>query len=127
MNSDFTGPSELLPMSPRDYLILLGLSAGPSHGYGLIGEIESLSAGATSMDPANLYRAIKRMQRDGLVEVLGRRTVQAIEGSEVDTRRRYYALTEAGRGAVSAESVRLERLTRVARERRLVPSPEGSR
>ncbi|MDA8018083.1 MAG: PadR family transcriptional regulator [Thermoanaerobaculia bacterium] len=118
---------ELLPMSPRDYLILLGLSAGPSHGYGLIGEIESLSEGATSMDPANLYRAIKRLKRDGLVEDLGRRGVEATGGTDVDTRRRYYGLTEAGRGAVAAESLRLERLTRVARERLLVPSAEGTR
>lgn len=114
-------------MSPRDYLILLGLSAGPSHGYGLIGEIETLSGGTTSMDPANLYRAIKRLKRDGLVENLGRRQVQALGGDDVDSRRRYYGLTEAGRDAVSAESLRLERLTRVARERLLVPSAEGSR
>ena len=116
-----------LPMSPRDYLILLGLAAGPSHGYGLIGEIETLSGGATSMDPANLYRAIKRLKRDGLVEDLGRRQVLALEGDDVDSRRRYYGLSEAGRDAVSAESRRLERLTRVARERLPVPSAEGSR
>jgi DNA-binding PadR family transcriptional regulator len=110
-------------MSPRDFLILLGLSAGPSHGYGLIREIETLSGGATSMDPANLYRAVKRLKRDGLVEDLGRRPAE----SDDDERRRYYGLTEAGRQAARAESLRLERLTAVARERRLVPSTEGSK
>lgn len=127
MPPDSPTAADLGPMSPRDYLILLGLAAGPSHGYGLISEIEALSDGATSMDPANLYRAIKRLKRDRLVEDLGRRQVEALEGSDVDERRRYYGLTELGRQAVSAESQRLERLTRVARERRLVPSTEGSR
>lgn len=113
-------------MSPRDYLILLALAAGPSHGYGLILEIEALTGGATSMDPANLYRAVKRLERDGLVQVLGRRAVAALDDPSQDERRRYYELTDAGRRAVAAESARLERLTRVARRRNLVPSAEGS-
>ena len=119
-------PPDHPPMSPRDYLILLGLAAGPSHGYGLIGEIETLSGGSTSMDPANLYRAIKRLKRDGLVEDLGRRKVRTV-ADEVDSRRRYYGLTASGRDAATAESRRLERLTQVARERLLFPTAEGAR
>ena len=68
------------------------------------------------MDPANLYRAIKRLERDDLVESLGRRVVEG------DTRRRYYGLTDLGRQVAAAESQRLERLTHVARSRNLVPS-----
>lgn len=105
-------------MAPRDFLILLGLAAGERHGYGLIREIRELSDGGVEMDPANLYRAIKRLQRDALVRDLGRKEMG-------DERRRYYALTDLGQQRVRAESLRLERLTRVARERRLVPNVEG--
>jgi hypothetical protein len=47
-------PADLLPLAPREFLVLLALAAGRSHGYGLIQETERLSDGRVAMDPANL-------------------------------------------------------------------------
>ena len=112
---------DALPLHPKDFLILLALAAGDRHGYGLILDLEELSDGRIRIDPANLYRSIKKLVRDGLVVDAGRRAV------EDDQRRRYYAITAEGRRLAAAEASRLERLTAVARSRRLIPDPGVTR
>ena len=107
-----------VPLQPRDFLILLALADGESHGYGLLKEIENLSDGRVRMDPANLYRALRRLVRDGLVVDAGRRPADAA------AERRYYALAEAGRRLAASEARRLEKLTAVARARHLISDPE---
>lgn len=114
--------SAAAPLQPRDFLILLALAGGERHGYGLIREIHDLTDGGVRMDPANLYRAIKRLLRDGLVEDLGRRPSE-LAGDE---RRRFYAMTREGQRLATLEATRLEKLTAVARSRRLIPDPGGS-
>lgn len=104
-----------LPLNPRDHLILLALAGGPAHGYGIIKEIERDSSGTITMDPANLYRAIKRLRRSGLV-----REATVEERVEDRERRRYYETTPLGGRVVRAEAERLAGLTAVARRRRLV-------
>ena len=69
-------------------LILVSLSGGPKHGYGLIKDIEAI-AGVT-LGPGTLYGALSRLEQSGLVEAL-----------PAEDRRRPYRLTGAG-----AESVR---------------------
>ena len=56
---------DLLPLAPRDLLILSVLSDGPSHGYGIIRAVEERSDAGVLLDPANLYRVLRRMSRDG--------------------------------------------------------------
>lgn len=107
-----------IPLKPRDFLIFLALADGERHGYGLVKEIESLSDGRVRMDPANLYRALRRLVRDGLVVDAGRR----IQGA--DGERRFYSLTDAGRQLAASEARRLEKLTLVARARQLISDPE---
>jgi DNA-binding PadR family transcriptional regulator len=105
-----------LPLQPRDYLMLFALSAGPRHGYGLIKDVEADTVGAVTIDPANLYRSIKRLTKDGLV---AEADAPAGEASE-DERRRYYGITPLGRRVVTAEAARLASLTILARERNLI-------
>ncbi|MCG8457690.1 MAG: PadR family transcriptional regulator [Holophagales bacterium] len=114
--------SSRLPLQPRDFLILLALAEGERHGYGLIQDLEQLSDGQVRIDPANLYRSLRRLARDGLVTDLGRRS--AAVGDE---RRRYYAITGSGGRLAAAEAERLDRLTAIARDRLLISRPEGSR
>lgn len=109
-----------LPLAPRDFLILLALAAGERHGYGLVKDIEDLSEGTVRMDPANLYRALKRLAQAGLVIDLGRRRIASQE------RRRYYSLSQQGRHLAEAEATRIDRLAAVARTRRLLPEAEGA-
>lgn len=112
--------SPALPLQPRDYLILLALSGGRLHGYGVVKEVERISEGTVRMDPANLHRALKRMVRDGLVRDAGRHAAG-------DGRRRYFELADPGRRLAQAEAARLETVAAVARARLLRPGSEGTR
>jgi DNA-binding PadR family transcriptional regulator len=102
----------LLPLQPRDYLILFALADGPLHGHGILKAVEEESGGI-ALDPANLYRSLKRLERDALI---GRRKAQRLEGS----RRRDFELTALGRDALVAEAERLVLLADAARARELV-------
>jgi len=106
-----------LPLPPRDYLILFALHGGELHGYGIVKAAERESGGLVRMDPANLYRALKRMMGAGLVrEALTRPAPDAH-----DERRRYFAITDFGHEVLTAEAARLERLAIAARTSNLIP------
>lgn len=107
---------ERLPLNPRDFLILLILTRGAQHGYGIIRASEEHAGNEIRFDPANLYRALRRLDREGLVTVSSDPSDES-EGAA----RRTYALTDEGREVVRAESARLARLTDTARAWRLIP------
>ena len=110
----------LLPLNPRDFLILLALSEEDRHGYGLLKEIGGQAHDAIALDPANLYRSIKRLIRSGLVEESGQRPAPEADNE----RRRYYSITAYGRGVVTAEARRLDSLMATARARNLISNSE---
>ena len=110
--------SDFIPLNPRDYLVLFSLTAQERHGYGIVKEVENHSAGSVRMDPSNLYRSLKRLINNGLVEESEPRSDE-----NSDERRRFYSLTSLGRDVVSAEAHRLSRLTDAARARDLIPEP----
>jgi DNA-binding PadR family transcriptional regulator len=97
--------SAYLPLAPRDLLILAVLAEGPLHGYGLIKAVEARSSSGVLLDPANLYRVLRRMRALGWIE----------EAEEPDERRRTHRLTPIGRTVLSAELARLEGLLAQAR------------
>jgi DNA-binding PadR family transcriptional regulator len=110
--------ASLLPLQPRDYLILFALVDGPLHGHGILKSLESESGGVL-FDPANLYRSLRKLDRDGLVvETSGDGTDAA------GPTRRFYRLTNLGRAVVTAEAERLARLADSARARKLVSTPQ---
>lgn len=113
-------PSDLLPLSPKDFLILLVLAEGDLHGYGILKAAEEHSDDKVTLDPANLYRALQRLARDGLVSDAGEGRPEVSEGAP----RKYHTLTPFGRAVLAAEAERLARLTRAARSLRLIP-PEA--
>ena len=99
-----------LPLRPVEFHILLSLAAGERHGYGIIQDAEA--RGEVSVpDVGTLYRALRRMQDQGLIDASERR--QAPDAS--DERRNYYRITAAGLRVARAEARRLEALTRAAR------------
>lgn len=89
-----------LPLAPRDLMILAVLAEGPSHGYGLIKSVEERSESGVLLDPANLYRTLRRMRELGWIE----------EADAENDRRRVHRITERGRTILMAELARLERL-----------------
>jgi DNA-binding PadR family transcriptional regulator len=100
-------PPEAVPLAPRDLLILSVLANGPLHGYGIVRAVEERSDSGLHLDPANLYRALRRMRRDGWIQ-------EADEG-EGEGRRRTFALTRAGKGMLRSEVKRLESLLQSVR------------
>ena len=91
-------------LAPRDLLILAVLADGPSHGYGIIKAVEERSEHGVLLDPANLYRCLRRMSADGWIDEVDART----DGD----RRRTYRITSEGRAILRNEVQRLESLLR---------------
>ena len=112
-----TAAAALLPLNPRDYLILFALVEEDRHGYGIVKHVETGSLGGVRLDPANLYRALKRMIGDGLVEESDGPT----EDDAAVDRRKYYTITPLGREVVQLEARRLAELTAAARALDLIP------
>ena len=61
-------PESLLPLSPAAFDILLALVDGERHGYGIMQEIARRSEGRVNVGPGTLYRSIRRLLTDGLIE-----------------------------------------------------------
>ena len=91
-------------LAPRDLLILAVLADGPCHGYGIIKAVEERSEHDVLLDPANLYRCLRRMTADGWID--------EVEAQRSDDRRRTYRITTKGRAILRAEVQRLEGLLR---------------
>lgn len=105
----------LLPLAARDYLILFALSDGPRHGHGLLKWLEA-EANGVPFDPANLYRSLRKLERDGLV------VESRSAGEGQGPPRRTYRLSQFGRTTLKAEATRLSALTDAARLKRLLPA-----
>jgi DNA-binding PadR family transcriptional regulator len=108
-------PVDFLPLTPAIAHILLALADGDRHGYGIMQEIERLTAGSVRMGPGTLYGTIKRMLASGLVEEADERPDPDLD----DERRRYYRMTALGKGVLQAETARMEALVGAARAKRV--------
>ena len=111
----------LLPLTPAVFHILLALSDGERHGYGIMREVAERADGRVRMGPGTLYGSIKRMLEDGLIEESDERPDSSLD----DQRRRYYRLTPFGQRVAEAEAQRLAHLVSVARGKRLLPEREA--
>ena len=110
------------PLRPVELHILLTLARGARHGYAIIQETEAREGG-DRLETATLYRALRRLVRAGHV----RPTEPPADADRSDRRRRYYAITPAGRAAARDEAARLARLVSHARAARLLPGEGRSR
>ncbi|UCG87248.1 MAG: helix-turn-helix transcriptional regulator [Gemmatimonadota bacterium] len=106
---------DLLPLKPALYLILLALTEGDRHGYGLKKEIISRTDGRVKLGAGTLYRSIRQLVDLGLIEESSQRPDPALD----DERRRYFRLTRFGRQVALAETERLADLVRIAQSSRL--------
>lgn len=108
--------SEMLPLTPAVFHILLALAERERHGYSIMQEVEARTDGKFRLGPGTLYGSIKRMLADGLIE----ETESRPDHESDDERRRYYRLTDLGRQAATAEAERLCSLVREARAKKLL-------
>jgi DNA-binding PadR family transcriptional regulator len=99
-----------LPLQAAAFHILLALSGGECHGYGIIQDVEARTKGGLKLSPGTLYRTIQRLLEDGLIEEPRRPS-----RPKADPRRRYYRITSLGTAVARAETRRLSELVRLAR------------
>lgn len=102
-----------MPLDPLEYHVLLALAAGPRHGYAIKDAVASESGGAVTPRAGSLYRVIARLLSTRLVTEIQPADAPPSPGVP----RRYYAITAAGRRALSAEARRLEQIASVAQKR----------
>ena len=105
------------PLKPVVFQILLALAEQDRHGYAIMGAVREGSQGRIRLGTGPLYRHLKRLLDDGLVEESGHRPAP----DQDDQRRRYYHLTHAGRSVLQAEARRLAELVDVTRALDLLP------
>lgn len=115
------GEGEVVKLSELELEILLALSAGPSHGYGIIVDVEARAGGRVTVRSGTLYATLRGLRDRGLVEP----APPAGDAGE-DARRKYYRLTASGRGVAMAEVARWRSLLAVAERRGLVPRAGGA-
>ncbi|MDX1646515.1 MAG: helix-turn-helix transcriptional regulator [Longimicrobiales bacterium] len=100
-------PGDFLPLHPLTFRVLMSVTEGPSFGTEIVQRIETAEAGR-KLYPANLYRRIRDLLEDGLLE--------ECEGpADADPRRTYVRLTRLGRRVARAEARRLDALVADAR------------
>ena len=102
--------ARFLPLRPVEFDVLLSLASGERHGYGIIQDAEARGH-AIVPDVGTLYRALRRMQDQGLIDAAARR--EAPDAG--DERRNYYRITALGLRVARAEAQRMAALTRAAR------------
>ncbi len=105
---------DLPPLRPVETLILMMLTAGDRHGYGLRQDIIDHTSGRVALEAGNLYRHLRRLEAGGCLAESDR------PPTHQDERRIYYHLTPVGRRVLAAEMVRLRSLVRLADERRVI-------
>jgi DNA-binding PadR family transcriptional regulator len=110
-------PQDFLPLHKDTFHILVALAAHDRHGYSILQDVAARTEGRHNISPSTLYNAIRRMLESGLIEELDERP----DPESDDQRRRYYRITDLGRGVAMAEARRLERLLSDARAAGLAP------
>jgi len=110
----------LTPLKALEFLVLLMLArAGDRHGYGIMQDVAEHTSGRIELEAGSLYRTIRRLQDDRLVEESSRRPAPDLD----DERRRYYRLTPLGKRVLAREAAHLRRLVRIAESARIL-APE---
>jgi len=104
----------LLPLRPVTFQILLTLAGGERHGYGITQDIAGRTSAKMRLEPGNLYRSLRTMLDDSLIEESERRPAPDLD----DERRRYYRITSLGRRVAAAEIARLEAVIADAKTRK---------
>jgi DNA-binding PadR family transcriptional regulator len=121
MGQEKRDPETLLPLSTSVFHILLALSDGDLHGYGIMQEVSEHTEGQIKLGPGTLYGAIKRLLSEHLIVEADERPDPELD----DERRRYYRLTEFGQKVLKAELRRISKMVSVAQSKRLIPKPRN--
>lgn len=108
-------PHQYLPLKPDVLAVLMILVDGDTHGYGIIKEAARRTDGRMQLQAGALYRRLKWMLAEGLIEELEPNAV-----SDDGDRRRTYGVTPLGRAVAGAEAERMAIWVAAAEARRLI-------
>src|ERR1700757_5092981 len=106
-------PTDLLPLTPPVFHILVALADDERHGYGIMQDVAQQTNDALQLGPGTLYGCLKRMLAAGLVEESDERPDPELD----DARRRYYRMTPLGKRILRGEAKRLAGAVTVAMAR----------
>ena len=99
------------PLQPATFLVLLALTSGDRHGYGIRQDVRKLDP-AFELGPATLYTTIQRLLEGGWIK--------EVSGPETgERRRRYYRITKEGNALLQTELQRMESMLRKSKSMRL--------
>jgi len=90
-------PARFLPLSEATFYVMLALSRQPLHGYAIMQQAETLSAGSVVLGPGTLYGIFGTLEKQALI----------IKVAE-EERRKIYALTDLGKLVLAEQVRRLE-------------------
>ncbi|MCG8455940.1 MAG: PadR family transcriptional regulator [Holophagales bacterium] len=90
-------PSSLrLIQGTLDMLILQALTTAPNHGYGVSSWVRERTRGEVTIEDAALYKALHRLESQGLVESDWGR-------SDTNRRAKFYEITREGRRRLATD------------------------
>jgi DNA-binding PadR family transcriptional regulator len=98
------------PLKTHWYYILMSLAGGNRHGLAIARDVKQLSAGQVTLWPATLYGSLEDLADAGWIA-----EVADSDLHDESDRKKFYALTRAGRAAFDAETRRLADLVKLAR------------
>ena len=90
-----------IPLTEALFYILLAVRH-PNHGYGIIQEVEEMTAGRVVLGAGTLYGAIQSLEKKGWIRIYSEDT----ESRE----KKEYLITEQGKAVFQEERKRLEEL-----------------
>ena len=106
-------PDTDTPLTPAVLHILLALSGGELHGYGIMKQVQADTQGKMQMGPGTLYGSLSRMIKAGLIKESDKRVDPALD----DERRVYYKIVSAGQKALAAELERYRAVVALAKRK----------
>lgn len=106
--------SHHLPLTPLWFQVLVALSDGSHHGYGILKEIEKRRGSEGKLATGPVYLALQRLEDRDLVRQAGS------EATDSGPRRKLYEITPTGRRVAAAEAERLATVLGAALDRRVV-------
>ena len=103
-------------MKPQWFQILLTVADRTVHGTAIMEEVLERTGGTMRLWPGALYGSLAELAERGWI-----RETEAPEGAPTEGgRRRFWAITAAGRRALQAEVERMDAYVRAAKEKRVL-------
>ena len=91
-----------------DTIILARIACGDSYGYQINKDISALSGGGFELKEATLYTSFRRLEENGMI-------ISYWGDENSGARRRYYSVTEKGRGFLAENRTDWQRIDGLVR------------